>query len=188
MESMIGHLRPLFKQHPGYRLYITGHSLGASLAIITAYKLATISEIPSPITAIAIAPLRVGDIKFQGAFQEMEKKKRITCMCIVNNRDLIPLEPYYGGLGFYQPIGNQLRLCPGKKTEISYPSESGSLLSAWVKSVPQYITHTLRVADVFARGKKFWDHHNIVEYLDNLSGAKDLKEMTFNDIHTRRYN
>lgn len=47
-------LKPLFDEHPDYRLYVTGHSLGASLAILFAVEAAasTSYSVPKPVTCI----------------------------------------------------------------------------------------------------------------------------------------
>lgn len=47
-------LKSLFGEYPGYRLYCTGHSLGASLAILFALQAAasTSYSVPKPVTCI----------------------------------------------------------------------------------------------------------------------------------------
>lgn len=47
-------LKPIFEEYPGYRLYCTGHSLGASLALLFALQAAasTSYSVPKPVTCI----------------------------------------------------------------------------------------------------------------------------------------
>ena len=47
-------LKVIFQQNPGYKLYITGHSLGASLAQLFAMEAAASKDdfIPKPVTTI----------------------------------------------------------------------------------------------------------------------------------------
>ncbi len=59
-----------YKVCPGYRLYVTGHSLGASLAQLFAMEAAASHEcIPKPVTVINFASPKVGNIFFRNCFE-----------------------------------------------------------------------------------------------------------------------
>lgn len=64
-------LTVVFKGCPGYRLYVTGHSLGASLAQLFAMEAAASTDefIPKPVTTINFASPKVGDIYFRNCFE-----------------------------------------------------------------------------------------------------------------------
>jgi hypothetical protein len=62
-------LLALLKDHPGYMIYTTGHSLGGALATLMAFEAATMPEIPKPVTCISVASPKVGNISFRHAVQ-----------------------------------------------------------------------------------------------------------------------
>eukprot|EP00548_Thalassiothrix_antarctica_P004539 CAMPEP_0194137896 /NCGR_PEP_ID=MMETSP0152-20130528/7731_1 /TAXON_ID=1049557 /ORGANISM="Thalassiothrix antarctica, Strain L6-D1" /LENGTH=76 /DNA_ID=CAMNT_0038835097 /DNA_START=50 /DNA_END=277 /DNA_ORIENTATION=- len=55
----------LLEENPGYKLYVTGHSLGAALSSIFAFYAACDEDIPKPVTCINFASPRVGNKSFQ---------------------------------------------------------------------------------------------------------------------------
>lgn len=183
---IVGHLRSLFAKYPGYRLYVTGHSLGGSLAILSAFKLAALDEFPTPITQIAFGPLLVGDLRFRRAFQIMERNKKIRSLCIVNEGDLIPLMPRRGGIHVYRHVGNQLRLSLGK-ADVSYAPEVKTYIGAWFKDTPNQFVHIFRLGQTLLCDRSFWEHHGVKETTENLLSVADiLKKKELNGFYTAR--
>ena len=70
-EEILNNLMTLLEKFPDYKIYVTGHSLGASLSTLFGFVLASDhdSRIPKPIKCITIASPRVGNIAFRRAFQ-----------------------------------------------------------------------------------------------------------------------
>jgi hypothetical protein len=69
-SEIMAELTVVFKECPGYRLYVTGHSLGASLAQLFAMEAAASHEcIPKPVTVINFASPKVGNIFFRNCFE-----------------------------------------------------------------------------------------------------------------------
>jgi len=161
---------------------------GGSLAILSTFYLAARSTaIPGPITLMPAAPLLVGNLRFQRAFQVMEKKKLIRCLCIMNNGDLIPRFPLIGGLKLYCDVGNRLEAFPDRKFKLSGPRESRSYFEAWLRDLPKQAVHIARLVGILLCRPKFWKHHSMLEICGNLSGAaSDLEKLSWDAIYKRR--
>ena len=69
--EIVTKLKPIFEENPDYRLYVTGHSLGAALAVLFAVEAAgsTKHSIPKPVTCINFASPKVGNVNFRSCFQ-----------------------------------------------------------------------------------------------------------------------
>lgn len=97
-------------------LTITGHSLGAALATLTAYDIVkTETRRPATMTVISFGGPRVGDRRFR---EEIEREG-IKVLRIVNSEDVITKVPGWFGFGGaddvahcgYVEVGKELRLC-----------------------------------------------------------------------------
>ena len=135
------------EKYPDHRLYVTGHSLGGSLALIAAFQLAPFlthghppkssspasaghSEgmgisinTPHPLTNITFGPLQVGDIRFRKEFARMECEGLINNLNIVNRGDLIPLYPVWTGTRWYRFIGNKMKLANETSEDVEKKSK-----------------------------------------------------------------
>ena len=137
------------EKYPDHRLYVTGHSLGGSLALIAAFQLAPFLthgqppndkssspastgncegmgisvNTPHPLTNITFGPLQVGDIRFRKEFARMECEGLINNLNIVNRGDLIPLYPVWTGTRWYRFIGNQMKLANETSEDIEKKSK-----------------------------------------------------------------
>jgi len=184
-DAIVGHLKALLAQNPGYGIYIAGHSLGGSLANLTAFQLAGEPEIPSPITVITFGALLIGDVRFRRAFQAYETEKRIRCVGVVNDGDVIPLLPPQGYLTPYCHIGTKLRISETKKPAISRDPESSCLVSAHVKNIPSHLLHWWRLLSTVCCRKDFGDNHSVIAYSNSLKCMEsDLKKLTVDEICT----
>jgi predicted lipase len=70
-KAILTQVASFFEQHPGYRLYVTGHSLGAALATLFTVE-AVVSkdfDIPTPVTCINVASPKCGNATFKKAFE-----------------------------------------------------------------------------------------------------------------------
>jgi hypothetical protein len=92
-QIILGQVSELFKDHPDYRLYIAGHSLGGALTILMALEAGADDTIPKPVTAITSGAPKVGNIDFLKAFEELERQKKVRCLQIANDRDVVTLSP-----------------------------------------------------------------------------------------------
>ena len=101
-EEIIGIVVPLLKQHPDYRLYITGHSLGGALSTLFAFTVAASNfSIEKPITCVSCASPKVGGNCFRKAFQVRTLKdlyskissKLLVSLCFCNIAPILILSP-----------------------------------------------------------------------------------------------
>jgi predicted lipase len=94
-------------EHPGWDIYITGHSLGAALSTISSYLLA--KEFPNTkFHVITFASPKVGNYKFQ---QEYQSIKNLTCYRICYNKDCVTAFPTL----WYYHVGHNLWFDKNKK-------------------------------------------------------------------------
>ena len=195
------YLQDVMQENPGYELYLTGHSLGGSLAILLAFRLATIAGKENddtrenggkndnnnnndpknddkketklgPISVIAFGPMLVGDLRFRRAFQQLEQERKIRCLCVVNQGDFIPLIPERG-LPFtvYRRVGVYLRLSESGEMAFSYNGRANSYFGAWWRDVPNQIAHRVRLAHTLCCVKNFSANHDVRHYTDNIKNC-----------------
>jgi hypothetical protein len=92
-QIILEKIRELFKDHPDYRLFIAGHSLGGALTTLMALEAGADENIPKPVTAITSGAPKVGNLEFLKAFEELEKQNKLRCLQVTNDRDAVPLSP-----------------------------------------------------------------------------------------------
>eukprot|EP00527_Entomoneis_sp_CCMP2396_P001548 CAMPEP_0198141512 /NCGR_PEP_ID=MMETSP1443-20131203/4502_1 /TAXON_ID=186043 /ORGANISM="Entomoneis sp., Strain CCMP2396" /LENGTH=424 /DNA_ID=CAMNT_0043804287 /DNA_START=52 /DNA_END=1326 /DNA_ORIENTATION=+ len=142
-EEILAELKPLIKEHPDYKVYVTGHSLGAAMASVFAFFLANEASdvVPKPVSCISFASPRVGDSLFLKACSALEENGQLRICRVVNDKDTITVVPSFN---FFH-VGFQVKLFikEGDKTppepEISYPKTEDTLSNkfsrAWGNSV-----------------------------------------------------
>lgn len=186
-DTIVGHLKILLEKHPDYGIYVAGHSLGGSLANLTAFQLADVTEIPSPITVITYGALLIGDVRFRRSFQAFEDKKRIRCVGVMNAGDVIPLLPPQGYITPYCHIGTKLLISGESGATITRDPEARCLLGAYIINIPSHILHWWRLLDIVCCKKNFGDNHSVIAYSDNLASEaveSDLKKLTVDKVCT----
>jgi pimeloyl-ACP methyl ester carboxylesterase len=189
-DSILRHLNALLEKYPDYHLSVCGHSLGGSLALLAAAKLAAIPDIPSPVHCLAFGPLMVGDLRLQQAFESLEDTKRIRCVSVVNDGDLIPFFPFlsFRNGRFYRHVGNRIRLFrpKNKKTpKLSRPPQSQTRVERWVKDGPNVVRHGFHMAGTFFFRRKFWVNHSVETTMENLlCASEDLKKMSWETLYS----
>lgn len=178
-------MKSLLKKHPDYGIYIAGHSLGGSLANLAAFQLADVPEIPSPITVISFGALLIGDVRFRRAFQAYEDAKRIRCVGVINDGDVIPLLPPQGYLTPYCHIGTKLLISGTSGATITRDPEARCLLGARIMNGPSHILHWWRLLNIVCCRKKFGKNHSVIAYSDNLTCKvveSDLENMMLDEV------
>lgn len=103
-------------KNPDYKVYITGHSLGAALATLFGYLIA--DEIKNNITVVSFASPRVGNNKWKKSF---ESKTNLHHYRVTNQRDVVTALPFYN----YKHVGDNIRLFENNvSTHLNYQDES----------------------------------------------------------------
>ena len=127
------------KAHPGYQLYITGHSLGGALSTLFAFFLACEPSLPKPVVCCNYASPRVGDSYFLRACQALERKSLLRMFRVINDKDSVAVIPSFN----YSHVGFQIRMPvqddDESKPELTYPKLTDSWWNrfgrAWGNSV-----------------------------------------------------
>lgn len=94
-EILQKHVLPALCRHGGYKLYVTGHSLGAALATLFGFRAAAEpdSRIPKPVTVVSIASPYVGDESWRSAHQLLEGMGKLRHLRVSSSKDVVPLHP-----------------------------------------------------------------------------------------------
>lgn len=118
--------------NPGYKLYVTGHSLGAALSSIVSFYLALDESIPKPVTCINFASPRVGDAMYLEASTALQASKQLRFLRIVNDNDSLALVPFFN----YFHAGYQIRLYKeaAYEPEVMYPKIVDTLSNRWSRT------------------------------------------------------
>jgi len=170
-DQIFSSVKALLKKHPDYKVYVTGHSLGAALATMASYYLSIDEEIPKPVTCINFASPRVGDSRFLKAVRVLEKEGNLRHLRVVNENDTVTVAPTVGfnHVGFMMKMHEAAR----KDIEISYPKENESWGSwfgrAWDMSIPASLNVT-------------YDHG---EYRERVETQKDeIEKLDLNKMYS----
>lgn len=95
-EEIIGMLKGDFfdkAKYKDYSLYVTGHSLGAALSTMFAFRAAAFNEFKKPVMNVSFASPYVGNQTFRNNFEDLERKRKIQHLRISNYQDVVPLIP-----------------------------------------------------------------------------------------------
>jgi len=109
-DQLLAAVRGLVARYKGESLSIvcTGHSLGASLATLSAFDIAVngvsrVAGVDIPVTAIVFGSPQIGNPEFKKRFEELPN---LRALHVRNEPDLIPLYP--SGLLGYASVGDLL--------------------------------------------------------------------------------
>lgn len=200
-EIMQQHLIPILKQNLGYKLYVTGHSLGAALATLFAFEAAAEPDdlVPKPVSLFGIAGPYVGDESFARAFQLMESLGRIRHLRLVNHKDLVTTVPKFsfrrrfwdqeshvGAL--FKHVGMGLRLyADDSPFEIIYRKKrSGWLTSSADELARGFDQLILSNFSWTYREYTTWPWHSLREYSRRLEANQpSLQTLYLNDLYAR---
>lgn len=187
IDVILDQVEKMLVANPGYKLYITGHSLGGALALLASLEAAARFATPEiPVTCVTIANPRVGDDRFRVAIQTLEKEKKLRCLTVHNGMDLVPSMPNRMCRGDWcNPnkfcfVGMQLILKEHNFT-IKYHSEAKDT------KAEELGAEMKRILIVFCCWIGMAKQHNYREYLDRLVAQKDtLSKLSLNDLYEKQ--
>lgn len=130
--EIVDDVKPLLAANPGYKLYVTGHSLGGALAGLVSFYMACDADIPTPVTCFSFGAPRFGDANYLEALQILEKHDKIRfCRIVIDNDSVtaVPMWNYYHG-------GVQVRLYEDThaEPEITFPRVVDSNFNKWSRT------------------------------------------------------
>lgn len=173
-DMILNDIKPFVEQ--GYKIYVTGHSLGAALASLLAFKLAGSDKswIPKPITCISYASPVVGTDGFRTAFTLLEQMGHIRYLRVNNDADTVPtIPPFSLGLKrrMMKHVGINLRLYDDSFI-LSHPNSNGwGLVNAVRNSVLKPVWSVLK-------------YHSLQTHEDRMDAQKErLQHMNLDDLY-----
>jgi hypothetical protein len=204
-EVMIGMLHGLFQQeeYKDYQLYVTGHSLGAALSTLFAFRAATDNAIPNkPVINVSLASPFVGDEQFRKNTQDLERDNKFRHLRVSNEDDIVPLIPFislpfpYSSIILYKHTGLNIRLF--NKTwwrnftfKISYPKPGdliNELANAFSQSFLLGLSLTTPTNHLSPEYRKRLDNSKIALEKLNLEGAYHNPYYTGSLFEDKSYN
>jgi hypothetical protein len=191
---------PTLMEHRGYKLYVTGHSLGGGLATVFAFLAAAEpdSMIPKPVTCISVGSSYVGDKTFRAAHQLLEGLRKLRHVRIANHKDSVTLSPKISSLWklsdkqghsgtAFKHVGLNLRFY-GDKTpfEVSYPSVRRNFVATGLDEITRAWDNSILTNFSFDPGNYIaWPFHQIREYNKRIMESRELLESTtLNSLYT----
>lgn len=182
IDLILDQIGDLLDKNPGYSLYITGHSLGGALALLLSLEAAVrFGTRTLPVTCVSIANPRVGDKRFRGAIQSLERQRKLRCLLVHNFLDLVPSMPNRLCRGdfcrpnhFCQP-GMHLVL-----NNTSFSINYSKADSRW----NQFEMEAQRIFITCLCWVRMAEQHNYRKYLDRLIAQKEaLSRVYLNDLY-----
>ena len=196
-DEIVQKLKEVYEQYPDHQLYVTGHSLGGSLAILTSFRLATdpiaTQFLPQsrhyPIITYVFGAFLVGDLRFLRSFQTLENNQKIQCCNILNEGDIIPLIPVISGWALYRSVGNVVTLRDSKKRKKNKKPVVYTPPQSWFPrnhlgeiSIPGY--QGLQFMYILGFKRKFWFNHSVSTTMANIINSEQhLKQRKIQDFY-----
>ena len=197
-EIILDQVIKLLREHPGYRLYSTGHSLGAALSTVFAFEAACLSrrDIPKPVTCINFASPKVGNLHFRKAFAYLERKGAIQLVRVVNYFDpvpRVPLRAYSNDFYFlcrlsntYTHVGFKIEMKKGRKLRVAHTRFFDSWWAYFCFVAKNYIRLIFHVAYLCTGGYlgiKVLRYHSCLKYYTLVrANEDDLQNLNLDDM------
>jgi hypothetical protein len=125
-------------EYKDFDVYVTGHSLGGALSQLLAFTLAgnlETAKLPTKkVVAITYASPRVGNKKYQKAFEKLEKDGILRHIRVSNNGDIVPAAPSFG----YYQTGVNMHVKPKGKMKIGYEKDRNMILQIRLSSASMH--------------------------------------------------
>ncbi|KAL7560896.1 hypothetical protein ACA910_008178 [Epithemia clementina (nom. ined.)] len=166
-DEIVNTLKPIVKDYPKHRIFVTGHGMGAAMGQILAFFLTFKNQdqdIPLPISSISFSTPRVGDVKYWRACQLMEIAGKLRTCRVSVAADSMPLYP---SAKEYLHAGHQVLLEKGKAPKASYPTAQDDGVMRFTRF-----------------GKKTKDYKEPKDYLELIEANKEkLMDMHLNKLY-----
>lgn len=198
-EILQHHVLPVIEEYPGYKLYITGHSLGGALATLFAFEVASMPDtvIPKPVSIFTYGAPYVGDESFRQANRLLQALGKLRHLRVCNHKDLVTTIPkmafkfnifdtdsHVGTLFKHTGMNLKLFHSPDDLPEVSFPM----VRTGWYNS---FYDEFIRGWDQSLFSNLSWNltdytWHKVSEYNRRLLAQKKrLERMQLNDLYSR---
>jgi hypothetical protein len=184
IDIILDQVQVLLDANPGYKLYITGHSLGGALALLTSVQASVRFARPGiPVTCVTVANPRVGDTRFRGAIQSLEQNKMLRLLTVHNSLDLVPSMPNrLCRCDFCRPnkfcMPGIIMILKKRSFSITYHSDTND--TRWEELKGEFQRLVIVIFCFYQMGLS----HDYRTYLDRLVAEKDkLTKMYLNDLY-----
>ena len=125
-------------EYKDYQIFITGHSLGGSLAQLLSLAIAKSSlvkdaEVPTPVTTVTFASPMAGNKEFLKEYQEQEKAGTLRHLRVSNSGDYIPTQmsfPFTFPFMGYCQTGVNIHVYENEKADVGYRSQRSYISTA----------------------------------------------------------
>jgi Lipase (class 3) len=188
-ETIVGHIKRLLVGRAGYKLRVSGHSLGGSLSIVFAFHAAADPHLPKPVTCVSFGSPRCGNLDFARSYQHLEQLGWLRSIRVVNDKDFVTMVPdrlaYAVALtnSIYRHVGIELKLYQvaassahsKKHPRIHFPTCHATIAQHLADDASQaawnWFTRPVNLV-------QSWRHdyavnHSLKEYADRLAGAAE---------------
>lgn len=200
-EIMEQQLLPVLRQHPGYKIHVTGHGLGAALAILFGVMVAAEPDekVPKPISIVSFASPFVGDESFRSLHRLLESQGKLRHVRIINHNDTVTLGPTMswqgkvqdkgiGILSFYKQVGMSICLFEDDSViEISYPKVRSGYFASMMDDFLRGVDHQCCL-QLSCNPFDFWkpSSHGIRHYNRRVIAHKViLQAIRLNELYAR---
>ena len=197
-EKITNKVLELLEEHPGFKVYVTGHSLGGALSTLFAFSSAADSRMPKPVTCINIASPKVGGLSFRRAYHTLEQEGALRSLRIANHKDLVTLLPDSESFSclyiaccqgsVFRHVGTELKLYKNGSFQFFRPTETTSCLGQfcqdWSRQAKNAVLMILTLPFMLFCQEDFLKYHACREYMDRLQkGSEKTQHMHLNTLH-----
>jgi hypothetical protein len=196
----------LLNENPGYKVFVTGHSLGGAIASLVAFQMAKSDDpqIPKPVWCITFASPRVGNAFLARSFDHLEKEGQLCHLRVYNEDDIVAALPPRGIITLpamlcapnklFRHVGISMKLVDTKRVPytLRYMNPNHWRLTQLVIDIVKFVTSVLviiiYVPLTLCGRKNYLTFHSCDEYLRRLENASSkLDKVTFPDLHSQYF-